>query len=55
MQEALEGGRDLERSLASSLSTRLSVWGVRVTDVGLSDMVKSRPFRIYGDTPTIAS
>jgi len=55
MAEALEGGRDLERSLASSLSTRLNAWGVRVTDVGLSDMVKSRTFRLYGDVPTIAS
>lgn len=55
MQDALDGGRDLERSLASSLSTRLSGWGVRVTDVGLSDMVKTRPLRLYGDVPTIAT
>lgn len=54
LTEALEGGRDLERSLASTLSTRLSAWGVRVTDVGLSDMVKTRPLRLYGDTPAIA-
>lgn len=49
LAEAIEGGRDLERSLEKSLSNRLSEWGVRVTDVGLTDMTRSRAFRLYGD------
>ncbi len=49
LQESLDGARELERSIERSLSTRLKEWGVRVTDVGLTDMVRSRALRIYGD------
>lgn len=51
LQESVDGARELERSLERSLSTRLRDWGVRVTDVGLTDMVQTRALRLYGDPP----
>lgn len=41
--ELLEHQKDLERSLKGTMSTKAKKWGVEVTDVGVTVLVKSRP------------
>lgn len=40
---------DLERSIRDTLTTRAKAWGVRITAVGITDLVKARAYRLYGD------
>lgn len=40
---------DLERSIRDTLTTRSKKWGVVIVDVGITDLVKARAFRIFGD------
>lgn len=42
----------LERSLRDTLTTRLKEWGVKVLDVRLTDFVRARAYRVYGDPGT---
>lgn len=41
----------LERSIRRALEKQTSEWGVRIVDVGLTDMVRARQYRLYGDPP----
>lgn len=47
--ELIEHQGDLERSIKTTLTTRVQKWGVVITDVGLTDLVKARTFRLFGD------
>jgi regulator of protease activity HflC (stomatin/prohibitin superfamily) len=42
-KELLEGQKDLERSLKGTMTTRAKRWGVEVTDVGITVLVRARP------------
>lgn len=50
--ELREGQKDLERSLKGTLETRAKKWGVRITKVGITDLVKARQFRHFGELST---
>lgn len=39
--------KDLEKSLEGTLQTRVRKWGIKVLDVKLTDMVKTRQYRLY--------
>ena len=41
--------KELERSLKGTLETRAKKWGVRITKVGITDLVKARQFRHFGE------
>jgi hypothetical protein len=41
--------KDLERSLKNTLTTRVKKWGVEIVEVGLTDLVRSRSYRLFGD------
>jgi regulator of protease activity HflC (stomatin/prohibitin superfamily) len=43
---------DLERSIRDTLTTRAKEWGVRITAVGITDLVKARAYRLYHDGST---
>lgn len=47
--ELRSGQKELERSLKGTLETRAKKWGVRITKCGLTDMVKARQFRHFGE------
>lgn len=47
--ELLERQKDLEDSLRGTLTTRAKRWGIRITKVGLTDLVKARQFRHFGE------
>ena len=47
--ELIEHQSDLERSIRDTLTTRAKAWGVRITAVGITDLVKARAYRLYGD------
>lgn len=47
--ELIEHQTDLERSIRETLTTRATKWGVRITAVGITDLVKARSFRLFGD------
>jgi len=38
--------RDLEAGLERSLTTRAKWWGIRIVDVGITDLVKARAYRL---------
>lgn len=40
---------DLEKSLRGTLSSRAAKWGVKITDVGFTDMTESTTQRLLGD------
>ena len=42
-KELLDHQKDLERSLKGTMTTRAKKWGVEVTDVGVTVLVKARP------------
>ena len=50
--ELRDGQRDLEKSLRGTLTTRAQGWGVKITRVGLTDLVKARQFRHFGELST---
>lgn len=50
----LTGQKELERSLEGTLSTRVEKWGAEIVSVGITDLVKSRQFRFFGDPPRVA-
>lgn len=43
------GQKELERSLKGTLETRAKKWGVKITKVGITDLVKARQFRHFGE------
>ncbi len=47
LAELMAGLKDLEKSLEGTLQTRVKRWGIRVLDVRLTDMVRSRVYRLY--------
>lgn len=48
--DELRAGQDkLEQSLKGTLTTRAKRWGVTIIRVGLTDLVKARQFRHFGD------
>lgn len=49
-EELVREQRDLERSLRDTLTTRAKVWGVRVLEVGITDLTRAKTFRLYGDS-----
>lgn len=49
-KELVENQKKLEKSLADTLTTRVKHWGVEIIDVGLTDLVKGRVYRFYGDS-----
>lgn len=51
--ELLGGQKELERSLRGTLTTRAKDWGVKITRVGLTDLVKARQFRHFGEVASL--
>lgn len=49
MEELRTGQDELERSLERTLQTRVRDWGVKIIDVGLTDLVQARAYRLLGD------
>lgn len=49
-EELMSHQSDLERSVRDTLTTRAKEWGVKVTAVGITDLVKARAFRLYHDS-----
>jgi regulator of protease activity HflC (stomatin/prohibitin superfamily) len=47
--ELVANQRDLEKSLEGTLTTRAKKWGVAITDVGLTDCVRTPCYRLFGD------
>lgn len=47
--ELIDGQRKLELSLRETLTTYVRDWGVKINDVRLTDMVKARQYRLFGD------
>jgi regulator of protease activity HflC (stomatin/prohibitin superfamily) len=39
--------RKIESGLTRSLAQKLSRWGVRIVDVGITDLARARPIRLY--------
>lgn len=39
----------LEKSLKDTLTTRVKKWGVEIVDVGITDLVKGKVYRFFGD------
>lgn len=50
--ELLAEQTDLEKSLRGTLTTRAKEWGVKITQVGITDLVKARQFRHFGELST---
>lgn len=50
--ELLDRQKDLEDSLRGTLTTRAKKWGVRITKCGMTDLVKARQFRLFGEIST---
>lgn len=50
--ELRDGQKDLERSLKGTLETRARKWGVGISRVGITDLVKARQFRHFGELNT---
>lgn len=50
-QELVEGQRKLELSIRDSLTTYVKNWGVRINDVRITDLVRARQYRLFGDPP----
>lgn len=50
--ELLASQKELERSLRGTLTTRAKDWGVKITRVGITDLVKARQFRHFGELST---
>ncbi len=48
-EELLGGQRELERSLKGTLTTRVDKWGTEIVSVGFTDLVRAKPFRLFGD------
>jgi regulator of protease activity HflC (stomatin/prohibitin superfamily) len=46
--ELMLNQRDLEKSLRDTMTTRVKEWGVKVLDVGLTDLVQAQQYRVYG-------
>lgn len=51
--ELVEKQTDLERSIRETLTTRAKDWGIRITDVGITDLAHARAYRFFGDPPVI--
>lgn len=49
LDELVEHPGELEKSLERTLTTRCKSWGVKINDVGLTDLAPTRAFRLYGD------
>lgn len=47
--ELNEHQADLERSIRDTLTTRAKAWGVKITAVGITDLVQARAYRLFGD------
>lgn len=47
--ELRDGQKEMEKSLRGTLTTRAKSWGVKITRVGLTDLVKARQFRHFGE------
>jgi regulator of protease activity HflC (stomatin/prohibitin superfamily) len=47
--ELRDGQKKLEKSIEGTLTTRAKDWGVRIQRFGLTDMVKARQFRHFGE------
>lgn len=45
----------LEKRLAETLTTRAARWGARITEVGFTDLSKSRTIRLLGDGPQMVN
>lgn len=50
--ELRNGQKELERSLKGTLETRAKRWGVSISRVGITDLVKARQFRHFGELQT---
>lgn len=48
--ELLSNQKDLEDSLEGTLTTRVKKWGARIITVGITDLTRAKPFRIFGDS-----
>lgn len=42
-----------ERELATYITNELASWGVQVTRVCVTDLVEARPWRVFGDVPSL--
>lgn len=43
----------LERRIRRAIERQANQWGVKIVDVGLTDMVKAKQWRVYGDPPML--
>jgi regulator of protease activity HflC (stomatin/prohibitin superfamily) len=49
VEELLKNQRDLEKSLKDTLTTKVKKWGVKITDVGITDLVVVRTYRLLNE------
>lgn len=47
------GQKKLEDSLKGTLTTRAKDWGVKITKVGITDMVQAKQLRVFGELQTV--
>lgn len=50
-EELVEKQSELERSIRDTLTTRAKEWGIKITDVGITDLANARTYRLFGDPP----
>jgi regulator of protease activity HflC (stomatin/prohibitin superfamily) len=48
LSELNAGQKDLEKSLKDTMTTRVKKWGVVVLSVGITDLVTTKAYRLYG-------
>lgn len=48
LDELVLGQRELEGSLKGTLQTRTKTWGVKILDVGITDIVQAKAYRFIG-------
>lgn len=46
--DLIAGQKKLEESLERTLTTKARGWGVTISDVWITDLVKSRQYRLFG-------
>ena len=49
--DLLKNQPELERSLRGTLTTRVKDWGAQIVSVGITDLVRAKPLRLFGDPP----
>lgn len=47
--ELREGQKKLESSMKDTLTTKVKKWGVNILSVGITDLVETQTYRVFGD------